>query len=81
MLSPFETLRVAVLCSRRAPGLDVLLHHPHRRSLYDIACVMTTEADFPDREWMMRGSWGALVIRAFEHISAGMEMLDLASAL
>ncbi len=50
MLNLFETPRVAVLCSRRAPGLDVLLHHPHRRSLYDIACVVTTDPDFADRE-------------------------------
>jgi folate-dependent phosphoribosylglycinamide formyltransferase PurN len=50
MLSNFQTLRVAVLCSRRAPGLDVLLHHPHRRSLFDLACVVTTETDFADRD-------------------------------
>ena len=44
----FQTLRVAVLCSKRAPGLDALLHHPHRGGLFEIACVVTTENDFAD---------------------------------
>ena len=43
MLNDFRSLRVAVLTSKRAPGLDELVHHPHSRSLFDIACVVTTE--------------------------------------
>ena len=39
----FEDLRIAVLCGKRAPGLNALLRHPHRGSLYNIACVITTE--------------------------------------
>jgi len=50
MLNAFEDLRIAVLCSRRAPGLDALLRHPHRGSLYDIACVITTEELFAERQ-------------------------------
>jgi len=49
MLNAFEDLRIAVLCSRRAPGLDALLRHPHRGSLYDMACVITTEELFGER--------------------------------
>jgi len=43
MLNDFQTLRVAVLCSNRAPGLDELLHHPNRGKLFEIACVVTSE--------------------------------------
>lgn len=43
MLNALEDLRIGVLCSKRAPGLDALLRHPLRGSLYDIACVITTE--------------------------------------
>lgn len=39
----FDTLRVAILCSKRAPGLDALLRHPHRGALFDIVTVMTSE--------------------------------------
>ncbi len=48
MLNEFRTLRAAVLCSKRAPGLDELLHHPNRGKLYDVGCVVTTEPGFPD---------------------------------
>lgn len=41
-------LNVAILCSKRAPGLDGVLHHPFRRSLYDIDCLITTEASFAE---------------------------------
>jgi phosphoribosylglycinamide formyltransferase 1 len=46
MLTGFQNLRVAVLCSKRAPALDELLHHPNRGKLYDVACVVTTENSF-----------------------------------
>jgi folate-dependent phosphoribosylglycinamide formyltransferase PurN len=42
MLSDFHTLRVGVLCSRRAPGLAALLRHPMRGVMYDLSCVITT---------------------------------------
>jgi len=37
-------LNVAVLCSKRAPGLEALLQH----SEFNVVCVMTTEAEFPE---------------------------------
>lgn len=45
MLTTFDTVRVAVLCSHRAPGVERLLHHPQRGKLYDVACVVTTEPE------------------------------------
>lgn len=49
MLNGFESLRVAVLCSKRAPGLDTLLHHPQHGRLYDVMCVLTSEPDLASR--------------------------------
>lgn len=46
MLSPARPLRVAVLCSRRAPGLLDLLGDPRHGSLYDVVCCLTTEEAF-----------------------------------
>ncbi|HEU4521518.1 MAG TPA: formyltransferase family protein [Thermoanaerobaculia bacterium] len=43
----FETQRVAVLCSKRAPGLEQLLRHPLRNRSFEIACVVTTELWLP----------------------------------
>ena len=43
MLNDFRTLRVGVLCSKRAPGIAALLHHPMRGVMYDVACVITTD--------------------------------------
>jgi len=43
-----DLLRVGVLCSKRAPGLDALLHHPARRVFFDIDCVITSELAFPE---------------------------------
>lgn len=42
----FQTLRVAVLTSKRAPGLEQLLRHPQRNRMFDIACVVSTEPSF-----------------------------------
>ena len=50
MLTAFDDLRVAVLCSRRAPGLDALLHHPQRHRLFDVSCVITSEPMLVDRQ-------------------------------
>jgi folate-dependent phosphoribosylglycinamide formyltransferase PurN len=41
-------LRVAVLCSKRAPGLDALLEHHARGVLYDVTAVVTTEPAFAE---------------------------------
>jgi phosphoribosylglycinamide formyltransferase 1 len=49
MLINFRSLRVAVLCSKRAPGLDALLRHPQNGSMFEIACVVTTETDIPEQ--------------------------------
>lgn len=38
-------LRVALLCSRRAPGLEDLLRDPNRGSLYELVCCLTSEED------------------------------------
>ena len=46
-----DILRVGVLCSHRAPGLTYLLDEdPNRGRLYDIACCLTTEDSFAERE-------------------------------
>jgi hypothetical protein len=51
MLTSNRPLRVAVLCSRRAPGLLHLLESdPNRGRLFDIACVMTSERDFAESD-------------------------------
>lgn len=50
MLNKFSTLRVAVLCSKRAPGLDDLLSHPQRGRMFEIACVISTESHFIGHE-------------------------------
>jgi phosphoribosylglycinamide formyltransferase-1 len=46
MLTDF--LHVAVLCSKRAPGLDALLRHPLRGIVYDVECVITSELDLSE---------------------------------
>ena len=50
MLNEFTTTRVAVLCSKRAPGIDQLLHHPQRNKLFEIACIVSTERHFADHD-------------------------------
>ncbi|SRR5581483_4138927 len=50
MLNEFSTTRVAILCSKRAPGLDQLLRHPQRDKLFEIACVISTERRFDDHD-------------------------------
>ena len=46
MLNDF--LHVAVLCSKRAPGLRSLLHHPFRGTSFEVDCVITSEEVFPE---------------------------------
>ena len=43
-----DLLRVGVLCSKRAPGLDALLHHPARGVFFDLDCLVTSELTFPE---------------------------------
>ena len=40
-------LRVAVLCSKRAPGLRELLEHQAHGLLFDVAAVVTSESEMP----------------------------------
>ncbi|MGZ8867866.1 MAG: formyltransferase family protein [Thermoanaerobaculia bacterium] len=46
----FRTLRVAVLTSKRAPGLEQLLQHPQRNKLFEIAGVISTEPSLAQAE-------------------------------
>jgi len=48
MLKRDHPLRVAVLCSRRAPGLSDLLEDPHHGSLYELVGAVSTEDEFAD---------------------------------
>jgi phosphoribosylglycinamide formyltransferase-1 len=49
MLTNQRPLRVAVLCSRRAPGLLHLLDaDPRHGTSFEIACVITSEVGFPE---------------------------------
>ena len=45
----FDLLRVAVLTSQKAPGLDALLRHPLRGDVFDIACLIAVEEPVPPR--------------------------------
>src|SRR3972149_612100 len=49
------TLRGALLCSRRAPGLCFLLREgPHRGRLYDLVCCLSSEEESEAREETLR---------------------------
>jgi folate-dependent phosphoribosylglycinamide formyltransferase PurN len=49
MLTPHHPLRVAVLCSHRAPGLLYLLNQsPDRGFVYEVVCCLTTEPTFAE---------------------------------
>lgn len=43
-------LRVAVLCSHRAPGLMQMLRDPRRGTMFDVVACISSEHDFADRE-------------------------------
>lgn len=43
-------LKVAILCSRRAPGILDLLNDPARGVHYEIACVITNNRDLRERD-------------------------------
>ena len=44
-----QPLRVAVLASSSAPGIEQLLGSPDRGVLYDVACVISSADSFADR--------------------------------
>jgi phosphoribosylglycinamide formyltransferase-1 len=49
MLTPHRPLRVAVLCSHRAPGLMYLLNQsPERGAAFEIVCCVTSERTFDE---------------------------------
>ena len=43
-------LKIAILCSHRAPGIDDLLNDPARGVDYEIACVLTNNRDLRERD-------------------------------
>ena len=42
-------LKIAILTSKRAPGIEELLNDPRRGTLFDIVAVVTSEHDFAHR--------------------------------
>jgi phosphoribosylglycinamide formyltransferase 1 len=68
MLMPHRPLRVAVLCSHRAPGLLYLLNRaPDRGATFEIACVVSSEPTFAEEVRVERRGIPTLAhpIRAF----------------
>lgn len=78
MLNQINPLRVAVLCSQRAPGLDTLLHHPQRGRMFEIACVLTSEPALASREAIEANGVAVLMhpVRRF-HEECGTPLRDL----
>ena len=74
MLIGFRTPRVAVLCSKRAPGLDTIVRHPDHGTMYDVACVLTTHDAPPiDNVPLIHHSPRAFDVRAeFDALTAAM---------
>lgn len=74
MLIDFQTPRVAVLCSMRAPGLDYLVRHPDHGTMYDVTCVLTTHDAPPiDDVPLIHHSPRAFGVRAeFDALTAAM---------
>ncbi|MFN7918243.1 MAG: formyltransferase family protein [Vicinamibacterales bacterium] len=50
MLTTDRPLRVAVLCSRRAPGLLSLLDQPTRGARFEVVAVVTSDPQFADAD-------------------------------
>ena len=75
----FRTLRVAVLTSKRAPGLERLLRHPQRDQIFEISCVVTTEPAFAGAEAIERAGVPVLLhpLRRFcEHRDVSIRNFD-----
>lgn len=66
MLNLGRPPRVAVLCSRRAPGLEELIERS-RRGAFRIACCLTSEEDFAERALAEENAirWIAHPVRAY----------------
>jgi folate-dependent phosphoribosylglycinamide formyltransferase PurN len=79
MLNDFRNVRAAVLCSKRAPGLDYVLQFPSRGAMFDVACVITTEDEFPDRGIIQSQGVPVMThaLRTF-HVDRGMPIRDRA---
>ncbi len=78
MLIDFRTPRVAILCSKRAPGIDTILRHPDFGTMYDVACVLTTEPSLPEAP-VIEGAGVPLLhhqLRAY-HVDRGVPVRDL----
>jgi folate-dependent phosphoribosylglycinamide formyltransferase PurN len=75
MLTPHRPLRVAVLCSHRAPGLLYLLNQsPERGASFEIVCCLTTERTFEEEVRVeRRGVPVCLHPMAAYYAAAGME--------
>lgn len=43
-------LKIAILCSHRAPGVDELLCDPDRGTLFDVVLAITTNRELPQRD-------------------------------
>lgn len=77
MLIDFRTPRVAILCSKRAPGIDYVLRHPDFGTMYNVVCVLTTEETLPEAA-IVEGAGVPLLhhrLRAF-HIDRGVPVRD-----
>ncbi len=46
-------LKIAILCSHRAPGLEDLLNDPARGVDYEISCVITNNRDLRERDMIV----------------------------
>ena len=45
-------LKVAILSSKRAPGVEAILRHPERGRLFEVVCVVATDAEFPQSSFI-----------------------------
>lgn len=58
-----KPLRVALLCSDRAPGARELLSDPERGRLFEIACVISTNRNFPERDDLVDAGITCITLR------------------
>jgi phosphoribosylglycinamide formyltransferase 1 len=77
MLNVRSPLRVAILCSHRAPGSVALLEHAKRSLRWDVVCAITTEPLFRDQDVFERADVPLLSfpIREF-HRERGFSLSD-----
>jgi folate-dependent phosphoribosylglycinamide formyltransferase PurN len=79
MLNLGRPLSVAVLCSRRAPGLEELIERS-RRGAFRIVCCLTSEEDFAERALAEENAirWISHPVRAF-HRARGVPLSNRAA--